>query len=90
MLRHNQCPSERNHHQNAEQCAQYRHQQHAGDLEIKTENENGRHCHTHTERNRFTRRTGRLHDVVLKNCRIAPAGTCIQSEERNGDDRHWN
>ena len=41
---------QRNHHQNAEQSAEHRHQNDARDFEIESENQNGRHRDADAER----------------------------------------
>ena len=71
MLMNDERAPERDHHQNAQQSAQNRHQHHARDLEIEPENHDRGHGHAETEGDRFARRAGGLHDVVLENGRIA-------------------
>ena len=71
MLRDDERAAQRNHHQDAQQSAQDRHQHHARDFEIESEDHDRRHRHADAERDRFARRARRLHDVVFEDRGVA-------------------
>ena len=82
--------AQRDHHQNAEQTAERRDEHHARDLEIEPEDHDRGHRDAETERDRFARRSGGLHDVVLENGRVARAELGEEPEERDRNDRDRN
>ncbi len=67
MLFDDQRAAQRNHHQNAEQAAQHRHQQHAANFQIEAQDHDGGHGDADAERDRFAGRTRSLDDVVFQN-----------------------
>ena len=90
MLIHNQGAAQRNHHQNAEQAAEDRHQHDAREFEIESENHDRRHGHAKAERDRFARGTGSLHNVVFQNVRVAQTHCGEKSKERDRNHRDRN
>ena len=66
-------PAKRDHHQNAQQPAQHRNDQHPRDFHIESENHHGGHGHADAEGDRLAGRAGGLDDVVLQNARLANA-----------------
>jgi len=64
---HDERAAERNHHQDAEQSAEHRHEHHAADFPVEPENHDGRHRDAEAERDGFTGRAGGLDDVVFEN-----------------------
>ncbi len=71
MLRDNQRPAQRDHHQNSQQPAEERDEHHAADLEIEPEDHDCGHRHAQAERDGFARGAGGLNDVVFKDRGVA-------------------
>ena len=90
VLRHNQSPPQRNHHQNSEQPAQQRHEHHARDFEIQTKNHDRRHRHAHAEGDRHARGPCGLNDVVFEDRRVTQTDFGKETKQGDRNDRHRN
>ena len=73
MLLDDERPPQRDHHQDAEQAAQHRHDHDAADVHLEAEQHQGRHGDADAEGDRLAGRAGRLHDVVFEDGRPADA-----------------
>ncbi|HET7379720.1 MAG TPA: hypothetical protein VFJ24_06750 [Gaiellales bacterium] len=89
MLRDDQRAAQRNHHQDAEQSAEDRHEHHARELEIEAEDQDRRHRDADAECDRLACRSRGLNNVVFENRRVAQAEFRQDSKkcDRNHGDR---
>ncbi len=88
VLVDDQRAAQRDHHQDAEQAAQHADQHHARDLEVETEDHDGRHGHAQAEGQRFAGRTRGLGHAVLEDRRFARAELLRHAEQGDRDHRH--
>jgi len=79
--------AQRDHHQDAEQTAEHRDQDHLPDLEVVAEDQKGRHGDADAERDALARAAGGLRDVVFKDGRAADAEDLAEGPE-DGDREH--
>src|SRR5688572_20432126 len=86
MLRDDERPAQRNHHENSKQSTKYGDEHYARDLEIESKYQDCRHRDSDAERDRLTRGARRLYDIVLKDRRFASAEPREKLEQRDGDD----
>ena len=89
VLRHDQRAAKRDHHQDSEESAQDRDQNHASQFEVEAEDQYRRHRHPDAKGDRFAGGAGRLHDVVLEDRRVAKAQSGQRAKERDRDHCHW-
>ncbi len=90
MLGHDERAAQRDHHENAEEPAQQRDQHHPRDFQIQSQDHDCRHGHANAERDRLSRRTCRLHNIVFENGGVAEAKFRKQPEQCDRDYGHRN
>ncbi len=88
VLLDDQGAAERDHHQDAQEAAQDRHQHHPGDLHVETQDHDRGHGDAEAEGDGFPRRTRGLDDVVLQDGGLGDPQPLQQAEKGDRDHRY--
>ena len=80
MLGDNERPTQRDHHEYAQEAAEQPYEHDPADLKVEAENHDGRHSDTEPEGDGFARRAGGLHNVVLQDRGVLAADFRPQPE----------